>query len=95
LSHLVVHWTGSAPAWVDGGSLADEIARRKQPVRTDLVTRPGLCTLPGATVARVTARERMTSTGFDLTPAWRRVVDTWHAGITSAPAGAHHEELAV
>lgn len=91
LSHLVVHWTGAAPAAVEATELVDAVAGFGRPFRADVLTRSDLCTLPGATVARVTTRDRLTTTGFDLAPPWRRTVDAWHASTASSLSTAIHE----
>lgn len=77
LSHLVVHWVGSAPTHADGGGLVDVSSRVSTTRRVDLVADPRVTTLPGATVARVTAAEQITANGFELFPTWRSVVDDW------------------
>ncbi|MDQ1710821.1 MAG: hypothetical protein QOE45_271 [Frankiaceae bacterium] len=94
LSHLVVHWTGAAPGSVDPAPLAERAVREPHACRIDVLTRPELCTLPGATVARITIRDRLTTTGFDLTPTWRGLVDDWQHVDALTLTDSTHDGLA-
>lgn len=72
-AHLVVHWPG-APARVDSSPLVAALRSIPTRCRTDLVAKPSIITASGGVVVRVTARDRMTKSGFDLSEPWASVV---------------------
>lgn len=79
LAHAVVHWTGSLPAHLDPAGLTDSVPTAGQIAGADVRTRPELLTDPGGTVARLTVRGSLTTTGFDLVSPWSDRVDQWLA----------------
>jgi hypothetical protein len=74
--HFVVHNTGDTPGSIDPSAL---IAQFPSGARADVVTRASLHTDPGATIARVSVHERLTSTGFDFTEPWAEITAAWGA----------------
>lgn len=76
LAHLVVHWTG-APAYLDSAPLADALERLPAHCRTDIAAKPTVLTETGGVVVRVTTRDQMSTTGFDLREPWASVVREW------------------
>jgi len=72
-AHLVVHWTGDA-ACVDGSELVPLLHAQPGHCRTDVVAKRSTITEPGGVVIRVTARERMTTSGFDLIEPWASLI---------------------
>jgi len=100
LAHFVVHWTGEAPTSVDPTNLVDALIAIPGTSRIDVVTRPELMTEPGATVARVTAKSKLTKGGYDLAPPWSTAVTEWcAAGATRGPlreaSSTRHSEVAL
>ncbi|MGH3785206.1 MAG: ATP-grasp domain-containing protein [Pseudonocardiaceae bacterium] len=91
-AHIVVHWTGQRAQSLDPGSLVRRVTANARGSRVDVLTRPDLSTNPGAVVARLTVRDRVTSTGFDLLPPWTGMVDDWRTQAKApsrlAPIGA-------
>lgn len=83
-AHLVVHWTGGQAQSLDPGSLVSRVMRQAPGSRADVLTRLSLRTQRGAAAARLTIRDRMTSTGFDLLEPWSEIVDQWKATMLSA-----------
>lgn len=75
-AHLVVHWL-QEPAEIDPSPLVERALGGAATIRADVLTKPGLRTQTGATVARITTRERLTRTGFELLAPLREVVDAW------------------
>jgi hypothetical protein len=80
-AHFVVHAPNPDPERLDVGSLVDTLHRETATSRIDIVARPDVVTHPGAAIARVTVRDRLTRTGFDL-------ADPWDGLVRSAPARA-------
>ena len=74
-----------APSDLVGGLLA-----LPDTVRCDVLTHEGLLTDPGATVARVTVADRITTGGFDLLDPWNAEIEraTLRWGIDYRTAGA-------
>jgi ATP-grasp domain len=87
LAHLVVHWSGDA-GHVDGGRLAVALHGQPGHCRTDVVAKGSIITDSGGVVVRVTARRRLTTTGFDLTQPWAGLIES---GLSDAVT---HEALA-
>ena len=77
VAHFVVHSPLALGANIDPTSLASCAIAASEQCRLDVLTAPELTTLPGATVARVTVRERITTTGFDLLNPWEAIVERW------------------
>lgn len=75
LAHVVVHWKGNDPRPIDGPVLERALAGELPVVRSDVATHPGLMTNPGATMLRMTTRERLTTSGFELRPDWGDAID--------------------
>jgi hypothetical protein len=75
LAHLVVHCTAGHGKL---GSVPLASLRTLSTVcRTDLVAKPGVAIEAGGVIARVTARDRMTTTGFELRAPWDSLVSQW------------------
>lgn len=79
LAHLVVHKTRAEPHTVDPGLLVSIARSMPGFCRADVLTHTRIVTDRGGTLARITARDRMTYEGFDLSERWRSVVDRWMA----------------
>lgn len=77
LSHIIIHWTGAAKANVDPAGLIQSFSEHTGYYRADVTTRPDLITEPGGIVARLTIREQVTSTGFELLSPWDAVLGRW------------------
>ena len=75
LAHIVIHNVGP-PGRIDTGPLLDHAHRATQVSQADVLTYPQLLTARGATIARLTIRDRLTDSGFDLRPFWRSLVDS-------------------
>lgn len=86
LSHLVVHWLG-APAHVDGADLVDRARRADPGLRADVIIRPDLLVATGATVARLTVGESITTDGFSIYGNLRASVDEWLEDIRPEGGG--------
>ena len=76
LAHLVIHWTGKRAA-IDSAPLLASLGVQPTRCRIDVATKPAVVTETGGVVARVTARDRMTTTGFDLREPWGSLVSQW------------------
>jgi hypothetical protein len=72
----VVHWPG-VPACIDAAPLASALGLQRTCCRIDVVAKPAMITETGGVVARVTARDRMTESGFDLREPWGSLVGDW------------------
>lgn len=70
LAHIVVHWTGEDDALIDPNRLVLDVLAGRRDGRADVLTNRGLVTRRGAVLARLTVRDRVTTTGFDLSPAY-------------------------
>lgn len=68
-AHLVVHRTKAADL-IEAGPLVRALRQERTHCRTDVVAKPGGVTRAGGVLARVTARDQMTTTGFDLREPW-------------------------
>lgn len=86
LSHLVVHWTGPG-GYIDSAPLVDALSRQPRHCRTDVAAKPLVETDTGGVVVRVTARDEMTASGFDLAEPWASVVMDW---VTATAADTAH-----
>ncbi len=69
-AHFVVHAPGDQPRRLDAGPLLDAVIARRETSRVDIMASRDVVTNPGAAVARVTVRDRLTRTGFELTEPW-------------------------
>ena len=74
LAHLVIHWVGE-PAHLRSGPLVAALVKLPQVCRVDLAAKPNVLTTTGGTVARVTVRNQITTTGFALLDPWAAMVD--------------------
>jgi len=72
----VIHWTGKRAA-IDSAPLLASLGVQPTRCRIDVATKPAVVTETGGVVARVTARDRMTTTGFDLREPWGSLVSQW------------------
>jgi len=79
LTHVVVHWTGNESRRVDSQGFVESVLRHDATAEIDVVARKSLVMDPGGVVARVTVRDSLTATGFDLDKKWLAVIDEWHA----------------
>lgn len=75
-AHLVIHWAGQ-PAVIDSAKLVAASCALAAQCRTDVAAKPEVTTEPGGVVARITVRERITKTGFELVEPWRSSVESW------------------
>jgi hypothetical protein len=85
-AHVVVHSTASMPAVIDPADLVDHALSTGILGRADVLTRPGLLTEPGGTVARLTLRDRVTATGFDIAEPLRTIIANWSDGLRELSA---------
>lgn len=85
-AHVVVHSTASVPAVIDPADLVDGVLRAGMLSRADVLTRPELVTEPGGTVARMTLRDRVTTTGFDIAEPLRAIVADWSGRLQERAA---------
>lgn len=74
IAHFVVHSLAAVPERIDVRPLVAALGAEPATSRIDLVTSQRLLTNPGATVVRVTVRDRITTTGFDLSERWDTLV---------------------
>jgi hypothetical protein len=79
-AHFVVHWSGQ-PAFIDTTQLAAISSKQASQCRTDVAAKPSVLTEPGGVVARVTVRDRITSTGFDLVEPWNSMLRSWTGSL--------------
>jgi hypothetical protein len=86
LAHLVVHWTGPHAARLDPQPLISAMSRIRRGNWSDVLTNPKIITSRGASVARITVRDRLTTSGFDLSEPYRSTVDAWNrAALATQP----------
>lgn len=76
LAHIVIHWPGS-PSQLDSAPLASALRAQPAHCRTDIASKPNVTTDTGGVVARVTVRDRVTATGYELLDPWRTVITSW------------------
>lgn len=88
LAHIVVHWTGRSPQHLDPGPLVRRLLSTGTGGRVDVLTRPDILTSPGSVAARVTLRDRVTRTGFDLGSPWAEIVDEWLGQVDDPATGS-------
>jgi hypothetical protein len=88
-AHVVVHSTASVPAAIDPADLVDEAIGTGKLGRADVLTRPGLVTAPGGTVARLTLRDRVTASGFDIAEPLRTIIGDWSGRLEEQAAAQH------
>lgn len=91
-AHLVVHHTGPEAGMIDPAPLVSAARNTSGFCRADVLTRPALSTLPGGTVVRITARDRMTDDGFELVEPWRSLIDT---GLAACRTGGDSQHAAL
>ncbi len=87
-AHLVIHWAGQ-PAAIDSAPLVTASWAPAAQCRTDVAAKPTVITEPGGVVARVTVRDRITNTGFDLVEPWLASVRSWAGSVE--PSRPHPE----
>jgi hypothetical protein len=91
--HIVVHWTGEHGKALDPGALVRKVTRRSHGSRADVLTRPDIRTERGAAVARLTVRDRLTHTGFDLVDPWATLITEWNSSVhSSVTASGEYEK---
>ncbi len=73
-AHLVLHSLAPTPDTVDGRHVVERISEEGGIRRADVVCGPELVADPGATVARITVADRVTSDGTMLHADWARRV---------------------
>ena len=90
LAHIIIHWKGN-PSQLDSAPLTSALRAQATHFRTDIATKLGVITDTGGVVARVTVRDRVTATGYELLDPWRTVVASWDKAktnyIVSLPCG--------
>ena len=77
LSNLVVHWTGLDTKPVDAIRLVDSLRVVDSSIRADVIAPTAVRSQPGSTVARLTLRRRVTTTGLILDGDLDEVVAAW------------------
>ena len=81
LAHLVVHWTGDSTV-LDSAPFIRFLKSQAKTCRVDIAAKPGLVIESGGVIGRVTIRERMTATGFELCEPWRSLLAGWTNAVT-------------
>lgn len=76
LAHFVVHWDGPTRQ-VDAESLLAPLQRVTTYLRADVAAKPTVNVDPRGVVARITARSRVTTNGFDLADPWKSILVEW------------------
>lgn len=76
-SQIVVHWTGGRSQRIDPSGLVASARRVSRSAQADVTCRTELVTEPGGVVARLFARDSMSSDGFRLAPAWQSAISDW------------------
>ena len=76
LSHIVLHARQNCSPF-DPKSVLDAALSTDRVCRVDVVAPKHLQLDRGATVARVTVRDSVSASGFELSSEWRRAVQTW------------------
>jgi hypothetical protein len=66
-SHVVLHSLADQDQRVDPGQVVDRVRDTDLLIRADVLTRPDLLTAPGGALGRLTLRDSITKTGFELT----------------------------
>lgn len=84
LAHLAIHWTRPT-AVVSAASLRDAVRGHPAHSRTDVCAKPTVETRTGGMVARIVVRDRMTTSGFDLSEPWATLVRDWLDRASAAP----------
>lgn len=84
LAHMVVRWTEDERDGVDPSPLLTQARGMAETVHVDVLTKPQYVTEREGTVARITVRDRFTTSGFELAPRWRQVLDDWGAAAHGA-----------
>ena len=77
LAHLVVHW-GGGDAVISATDLVNAVGASIPGSRLDVLASPTRTSATGATVARISVRHQITSTGFELVGPLRQIVDDWN-----------------
>lgn len=86
-AHAVFHWRGPETARLDSAAIVGAALEEPSIQQVDVVAHPGIWTEPGATVARVTTSDRLTTTGFDLVADWPgRLADLLRVTEPARPA---------
>lgn len=88
-AHIVLHHVGAGERRIDGHGVVSMLSRLVSFERSDVVVALDVTSQPGATIARLTTRGQLTTTGFDLP-------DEWSAAITSAtspPSGGAADDI--
>ncbi|MFN8019227.1 MAG: ATP-grasp domain-containing protein [Acidimicrobiales bacterium] len=78
-AHVVVHHTGD-DGHIDPRGLIERVRQVPGFDRVDVATAPQILTERGATVARLTVRDRVTETGFELLDPIATAIADWVAG---------------
>jgi hypothetical protein len=83
-AHMVIHRPAWAPAQLDPSALAVRASGSEAFRNVDVLTRSELHTQAGATVARLTVADRVTSDGLRISPRWDSLITTWLSDLSSA-----------
>jgi hypothetical protein len=75
--HFVAHSTHEVPIHVDPIGLLQRIRSIATTDQVDVLACREVLIDPEATIARVSVRDRITSDGFDLHPAWQELIQNW------------------
>ena len=83
-AHMVLHRKSDMPEKIDPAPLVSTVSDTPGFLAADVLTRPDLVTDPGATIARITARERVTNDGFTLSDSWAESIAQWRASVMAS-----------
>jgi hypothetical protein len=86
LAHIVVHWTGPDAQYLDPRPLTSMMLQSRNAVTADVLTRRDLRTHPGAVLARVTVRDIVTASGYDLKSPWLDAIADWNVATAATLA---------
>jgi len=82
LAQVIVHWTGAEGRYLDPSQLVGLVDTDVR-VSADVQVPADVVVDPGGVVARLTTRSSVTTTGFDLEPAWQRGIRAWLAEMSN------------
>jgi hypothetical protein len=81
VAHLVIHAPDPGPPEFSGEDLKFAVMEWPLVQRIDVVCPRGVWPEPGATIGRITVRDRVTDSGFELRPTWANRLTNLRAGV--------------
>lgn len=89
LANIAVHWTGEEARTVDGSSLVSQMFQvMDSDVRFDSLVPHTVSSDPGSLVTRLTLRQRVTESGFELVHPLDQALRQWRGRQTTSEATA-------